>query len=119
MISRLRTSLPLVALACALGASGAALAQPDVVAVEVATTTSAAAPAPTASVQVAPQVTVSSIPGDPLDSHFKTDDRNGDGAIERDEAGADPGLSKAFASFDKDHNGQLSLAEYKAWRDWK
>lgn len=119
MTSRIRTSLPFIAFFLALDASGVALAQSGTVAVKVADTRAASAPVATASVLVAPQVTVSSIPGDPLDSHFTADDSNGDGYIDRSEAVVDPGLSRQFDAFDKDRDGRLSRQEYKTWRDWK
>jgi len=49
---------------------------------------------------------------------FKALDKNGDGALSRQEAGAEKELAKRFARFDADKSGTLSEAEYqKAMQD--
>ncbi|MFP5373334.1 MAG: hypothetical protein ACLGHW_00330 [Gammaproteobacteria bacterium] len=80
-----------------------------------------------ASVQVEAQVaaepdqlvTVRSMPNDPIRSNFLATDADGNGSIDRSEAAADAGLAAQFDRFDADGDGRLSLAEYKAWRDWR
>lgn len=76
----------------------------------------AAAPVAIAATQ---QVTVNSMPNDPIRANFLATDADGNGWIDRNEAAADAGLVAQFDRFDVDGDGRLSAAEYKEWRDWR
>ena len=98
-----RMHLPAVALLCAIGSAGPALAQE--------------APAATP----AANVTVTSHPGNSISPNYHVDfavmDANGDGAITRGEARGNPDLMREFHVVDANHDGRLGRAEMKGWID--
>ncbi len=72
----------------------------------------------TTRVQVAPDVTLLTRVADPAmlraSRAFDALDRNGDGAVDRTEAAAEPGLGDSFSSVDSSGNDRLDRDEYTA-----
>ena len=72
----------------------------------------------TTRIQVAPDVTLLTRVADPAmlqaSRAFDALDRNGDGAVDRTEAAAEPGLGDSFARVDSSGNGRLDRDEYTA-----
>ena len=99
-----RTHLLAIALPCAIGCAGAALAQE--------------APA---TARPAANVTVTSHPGNSISPNYHVDfaatDANHDGAITRAEVRANPDLSREFHVVDANHDGRLVREEMKGWLD--
>lgn len=97
---------PSVRTAIALSLLGLALAAPTAIAQEQDASrpkTEANAPPPTD-------------PATPAPRAFEELDANGDGAIAKDEAAADPTLTQSFGTLDQDADGKLTPAEYLAYK---
>ncbi|MGN6113436.1 MAG: hypothetical protein ACTHOC_10650 [Luteimonas sp.] len=69
----------------------------------------------------APDVTVTSHPGNSISPNYHVDfdamDANHDGAITRAEGRGNPDLMREFHVVDANHNGRLSRDEMKGWLD--
>lgn len=94
-----------------------------VLAAGVAAAQSTATPDPeradaTTRIRVAPDVTLLNRVADPAmlqaSRAFDALDHNGDGAVDRTEAAAEPGLADSFTSVDGSGNGRLDRDEYTA-----